>query len=947
MKKYLLYFVIMLLNKSVVAQNASAIKGVLLNAQRESQAGVPVILLIGGDTLRSISNTKGVFAITPANNRYRKITVIVNASNYNYFEQPFQRDTNNNILEIILQNKTTTLTNIIVKDKSAIIVKQDTITYNADSFKVQGDLPSEALLKKLPGVDVDKDGNVIAQGQQVTKVRVNGKDFFGGDVKSATKDIPVDMIDKVQVIDDYGDQANFTGVRDGDPNKILNYILKKNRNQGYFGNAEAGIGTQDRYMGKLVLNKFKEEQQISINASANNTNQSNFNISTPEIGGQSSGRNNSGGSGSQGGSSFNPMGQMANMTPGDYSNFNNNFNNSGITNTRSIGLNYRDNWGSKITVFGNVVFTKSDTRTIANTLKNFYFRDTVNTSLQNSIQSNNVYNQRLNFNVEYKPDSNNYFKISPQVSIRVRDNMLNNTIENTQSNNTQLAKGEVRNLDTTKSVYLALEFLYNHKFKKTGRTFSFNTNLSNNNTDKNALSINEINTFFISTKVDSLGNQQKINTENRNAIYNFNISYTEPITKKGNLEINYRLNNDYQNNYRNALLNNYYLLPLLDTMLNEFNSNYITNRLGLNWRVTEQKYNYSIGFAAQPANINTLNTSNNIGFNYNIFNYFPVARLTYKFNKNKSLETSYNGRTNQPSTTQLQPIPDLTNAQYIVIGNVNLRPEFSNNFRFRYNNFNPQTGVSIFASVNYGFTNDKIVANTILKNNVQETRYINENGYQNMGLNYNLSKPIFNKKFKIKTSGNYNGYRNILFANNNKYFNNNFLVMQRLNLDITPTKAIDASIGLTYNVIVNTYNIANAVARNTQAIGINSEATFFLPKNFRFNYYLLKTFNNGFANNVSANPFIINAYLEKRFFKSEKLSVKIALYDLLNNNTSITRTTEGNSIVDAQSNKLTQYFMLSANYKISKFIGKQPAEPAPAMHGDRPWRREGMGQGGF
>jgi hypothetical protein len=233
---------------------------------------------------------------------------------------------------------------------AAIVVKEDTIEYNASSFKVKEGAVVEDLLKKLPGIQVDKDGNVTAQGKAVTRVKVNGKDFFGGDVKTATKELPANIVDKIQIIDDYGDQATVSGIKDGDPDKVMNIQIKKDKNKGFFGRATAGYGTQDRYQASFNGNYFNNNRQISVIGNSNNTNTSLFNF---------------GGGGNRGATSMmrqgmgvisdmGGMGGMNNMTRGggDPSLFSGG-NNSGISSTNSVGFNYRDQWSKRISVYGS------------------------------------------------------------------------------------------------------------------------------------------------------------------------------------------------------------------------------------------------------------------------------------------------------------------------------------------------------------------------------------------------------------------------------------------------------------------------------------------------------------------------------------------------------------------------------------------------------------------
>ena len=241
----------------------------------------------------------------------------------------------------------------VVVSAPAIVVKEDTVEYNAASFKVKDNAVVEDLLKKLPGVTVDKDGNVTAQGKSVTRVKVNGKDFFGGDVKTATRELPANIVDKIQVIDDYGDQATVSGIKDGDPDKVINITIRKDKNKGFFGRLTAGVGTEDRYQASFNGNYFNNNRQISLVGNSNNTNASLFNF---------------GGGGNRGATSMmrtglsamNDMGGtsgMSGMTQGGGTGLINIGSNSGISSTNSTGINYRDQWGKRISVYGSYSYS--------------------------------------------------------------------------------------------------------------------------------------------------------------------------------------------------------------------------------------------------------------------------------------------------------------------------------------------------------------------------------------------------------------------------------------------------------------------------------------------------------------------------------------------------------------------------------------------------------------
>jgi hypothetical protein len=915
--KYLFLILSLLFANTIFSQPGFSVKGKVVNEANEPLNGLRVIVYYfkGDDTLYNFTNARGNFIAKGVSNSSFYVSIQgIGLANYTKFYdlQIENNEADLGVISMLPKNKT--IGNVVVVGKQAIQVKEDTLSFNADSFKTKGDLPTEELLKKIPGVTVDKDGNISAQGKQVTGVKVNGKEFFGGDVKAATREIPVEMIDKVQIIDDYGDQANFTGNKDGDPNKIINLQLRKDKSEGYFGNATAGIGTKERYMLGGSINKFKDSKQVSLTINTNNINRENFGTSMPGSGG---------GGRFGGGGGMNAMGRMAG---GDASTLNQN-GGSGITNLGNAAFNYRNDINKKLSHYGSYVYTNKTTQTTTESLQQTFFDDNTIDNQQSIADTTKGINHRVNYNLEYKPDSNNFIKVSPQFSFRQSSNRNENvfSIQNILSAVTN--NGLQDFVSKATSPYYGGTILWNHKFNKKGRSMSLNTNANYNSTAQTDDYLNKSVVYLTPIDTINSSNAQQIDINNFTKAFGASLSYIEPIDTRNSIELSYNYNTSIINNNRQTAVRDsatqIYLLT--DSLSNIFENTYNTHKLGANWRFNEKKYNFSLGFAVQPATISTENISKNYSNTQNVFNYFPMARFNYKFTKNKNIEINYNGRTNQPSVNQLQPVTDRSNRQYIVIGNPNLRPEFNSNVRFRFNNFNPKTGFSIFANVRYEFTKDKITTDT--RNvgfGVQETKYLNADNNNSISTFYSIAKPFSNRKYNFKYSGHGMYNNSLALSNGLQNFGKRAYVSQTIGLDINAKEWVSFGSSITYSLNNNKYSLNPKSNTSTNTFGINSEATFFLPKNFRINYGLTKNFNSGFANNVNANPFIINGYVEKQFLKGNRGSFRLAVYDLLKQNINISRTANANTITDAQDNRLTQYFLLSFNYKISKFSGKQP-----------------------
>lgn len=914
----------------VLAQKQFTIQGRVIDLTGTSLQNMTVSLYYEGatDTLRQLTNDKGSFNFKniPASTFFLKVS----GSGYEPYSKKISSlpgENNQVVLEnITLANVAKLLPEVIVKSNTTIEIKEDTISYKADSFKTRPNDMAEDLLKKLPGVEVDREGNVTAHGKSITKVKVNGKDFFGTDIKAATREIPVELIDKVQVIDDYGDQAAFTGVKDAEPEKIINLQLKSDKVKGYSGNVSAGVGTEERYKVSGTLLYFNDDLQVSLLGNINNVNSSLFNFSAPGLGsggrsGSGGGRSGSGGGGSGGGIVAGAQGLTQSGIGGT----------NGITDTKSGGFNYRDSWGKKITAYGNYVYTYKKTLTITNTTQQNFFSDNTNTITQNTLENSDGSNQRGNFNIEYKIDSNNYIKFNPQFSYRSTNTASLTTFNTITSDLGTTNEGNIDYTSDVRSPNISGSLLLNHKFAKRGRTLSVNITSGTFPTDQED-NDNNFTTYFF-TDGSSVDSTQFQNTIQDNTNYNYGVkaSYTEPVSIKNNIEFNYSFNRQFTGNDKQTFFvdPNSGAKTFDDTLSNIYENDYITNRFGLNFRTTEKKYNYTLGVAVQPATFKSNSfTSSKLSFTQHLLNWFPVARLAYNFSRTRSFDASYNGRTTQPSYSQLQPVADVSNPQFITVGNPELDPEFSNTLNIRYNNFDFMKGDVFLGNLSFTFTKDKIVTNTIDKGQgIQETRYLNSDGYYSANGFYVFSKPFQNRKYIVSLNGRVTYTKNISYLDSLKNTGKNWVLTQAAKLELNLADWLDFSANASYSLNSNRYTLEGLQNSTTNTYLFGGTARIFLPAGFVISYDIEKTINTGYSGGEDANPFLINGYIEKQFFKKKNGTIRLEAFDLLDQNTSVSRTVTASSITDTFNNRLGNYYMLTFSLRLSKFKGGKEPQP--------------------
>lgn len=938
MKKFVL-IIFCFVTTTAFSQTGITVKGIVKTDEGKSLAKASVMLYYQGekDTLKTTSDEKGGFIFS--NVRKKNAAILVTYVGFQPFLNSYDFSGVSNeqqVWDIVMKPGDNTLQNLTL-ESSKIQIKEDTVSYVIDSTMYRKNDNVEELLKKLPGVQVDKDGTVTAQGKQVTKVKVNGKDFFNGDVTTATRELNADMVDRIQIIDDYGDQAAFTGVKDGDPSKTMNIQLRKDKNKGYFGNATAGAGTEGRYVGSVSVNKFNNNQQISVLGNLNNTNASlfNFNSLGGSMGSMVGSMMRSFGVGQGGGGIASALGNFGV--------------NDGISRTQSIGVNYRDEWGPKISAYGSYSFSRRGTNTIREVNQQNSFQNQTNTNTRNSNQNEQTDNHRFSYNLEYWVDSFNYLKFTPTVTFRktTGDYFTANTVLDKTGN--VLNNGIIDESAVSEVPSLNGNLLFNHRFRKRGRTISLNLSAGQSATNGTDDLVND-NTYYFNGNTFDTTNRQYITTNNDNRNYGARVSYIEPLSKKRSLEFNYAYNYQLTGNDRETFL----VDPLTgnrkfaDSLSNIFENEYTTNRFGVNFRTTQKKYNYTIGMAVQPATIRSNSITGKFSYKQNLLNYFPVVRFAYNFSRSRSLNINYTGNTSQPSFTQLQPVPDYSNQLYITVGNPDLRPEFTNTFNLRYNNFDFISGNVFFGNLLFSFTNDKIVTNTIPLGafGVQETRYLNSNGFFTVSGFYNISKPKQSRKYVFNLGGTVTYNNNVSYLKSEKNIGKNWLLIQRFSTDVKIKKWLETTTGVNYTLNSTKYTLPTALLQNlsAQTWTLSHSARIFLPKDFIISYDIDKTLNSGFSDNVAANPLIINSTLEKQLFKKKNASIKLQAFDMLNENISINRQVTANSITDTRTNRLGRYFLLSFVLRLNKFSGTQasPMMQMPGGGGNMQMMQRGM-----
>ncbi len=926
--KFIYSFILIVLFISVksYAQTGRDVHGTVIDSTKVTLPGSTVVIYMGKDSLSTTTDAKGAFFFPAI--KVTQFSLFITSIGYDPVRKRITMDNTNNpvfLRPIILKTSRTMLNEVTIHDVLPIKIKEDTVEFNAAAYPVRDGAPVEDMIKKVPGADVDAQGNVTFQGKSVTKVRVNGKDFFGGDLKTATQNLPADAVQNMQFVNDYGDQANLTGIKTGEPDVVLNINIKPSRNHGYFGQASAGGGQdaipqidgnkdQARYLAQFNLFNFDGNQQIAVLSNLNNTNTNLFNFGGP----------GGGGGGGRGGGG--PPGSNAIQ--------------NGITTARSIGFNYRDSWGKKITVYGSYSFSDNTVNTISSTIQNNISLTNPSTSTQTSNETDRKVNHRFTFNMEYKPDTINYLKISPSFSYAGVHTIQTGT-NGLASDSAAISDYNFTSALHSEAPNYGINVLYNHRFNGHGRNFSVNVGVGSAVSDQYQNPV-----YAYTAGIPNAPLDQFITTNSRTDTLGAYFSYIEPIAKHSYIELNYNYKHSYTTADKetdtladNNAINEY---PLLS---NNYNFTFITNRIGLNYRFVQKKYNYVLGVTAQPSlleGVSAISAPTNV----NSFNFSPNAHFIYNFSRTQTLSANYSASSLMPTYTELQPVTDFSSATYPVTGNPDLKPQYNNTFSLRYNKFNFESGNVFFSNFSFIQADNYIAANTITYphkyapdirfDGTIRTEYLNASGYSSASAFYVFAKPWEKRKYNLFFIGNLSYSNNISYITNvdsvsyaadrEKNIAKTLVASQGVRFRVDIADIIDAEANTTYSVNASKNSINQPGIQDnfrTWVLGVNGKN--YIWKDWTYSYDYTKTLYYGYKG--ATNPNVFNTYVERRFLKGNMATLRFSVLDVFNQNTGFTSTQNGSYITQTNANRLGRYYLLSFTYRFQKMSGKRPDGP--------------------
>lgn len=830
---------------------------------------------------------------------------------------------------ISVANQVTTLGDVTVTAKAPPVrQKTDTTEFSASQFKVNPDATAEDMLKKLPGLVVGRDGTVTAMGEQVKKVTVDGRDFFGDDATAALKNLPADVIDKIQVFDRLSDQAQLTGFDDGNSIKTVNIVTKSGIKNGQFGRIYGGIGTDSRYTAGGNVSFFKNDRRLSFVGNFNNINLQNF-ASQDLLGVTSSG--GGGGRGGRGGGGGNFGGGGADFNVGQ---------SSGISKTNAVGVNFSNIYNKKLTLTGSYFFNNS-TNTNENLTNTETFGDVKNlftVQRNNSVTDNN--NHRINLRAEYRIDSANTLFIIPSISFQSNNSVSHSSTESfygiNDSTNTSLSN----NTSDRDGYNIRNNIMFRHAFPKRGRTISFGFNTTWTKNDGETTTDATYKFYKGGSVTDSVRNSFTDNNTNGHTIGG-TIAYTEPLGKRAQLQIDY--NPSVQKNKADQQTFNFdgQKYSLFDTALsNRFDNTVTTNNAGVSYRFSKNRdEQLSFGVNFQHTRLESdrvFPTATSVDQTFS--NFLPNLMWRKKLSTTSNIRVFYRASTNFPSVSQLQDVVNPNNPLYVTSGNPALKQSYTHFLTGRYSYTNSKTSTSFFANVLLQTASDYItnatfqiqgadstVGNVKIAGGSQFVKPVNLDGYKSLRTFFTYSTPL---KF-IKTTLNVNagfsysrlpGLANYVNTITNS-FNYNAGVVFASNI----SEFVDFNISYNANFTNSNTNTRNAttssyVNQNVGAIvNLLNKKGWFLQNDVTGNVY------SGLSSGLNQSYWLWNAAIGKKILKGQAGEIKLSVFDLLKQNQSITRTITSLGIEDSQTNVLQQYFMLTFTYKLKNFGTAKPS----------------------
>ncbi|MDB5149295.1 MAG: TonB-dependent receptor, partial [Mucilaginibacter sp.] len=817
------------------AQTSYNIKGTLADTVSNSKlTNASISVITAKDSiLQKFTRVKDDGTFTISNLSKGKFIVVATYPGYADFVERFTLDSahsTHNFGTISMLLKSRLLQEVIVKGKAAAIkIKGDTTEFNPAAYNIQPNSKVEDLLKQLPGIEVDKDGKITAQGQTVKKVLVDGEEFFGDDPTLVTKNLRADMVDKVQLYDKKSDQAAFTGIDDGVKDKTINIKLKEDKKNGYFGKLDGGVGTDGYYQGQALFNRFQGKQKFSAYGTTGNTGKTGLGWED---------NNKYGGGGNM---EFGDDGGIYIFGGGgdDLDSFGGQYNGEGKPLARTGGLHYDTKWNNdKESLNTNYKIGSLTVDGTKNTQQQNNFPGNISNSNSDQTNHNYLFRQKLDLNYQVKLDSMQNLKITADGTLRNSDTRSSFTTKTRRLDGSLINSNDRDNSANVDSKVFNANAFYTKKFKKKSRTLSVNFKTAYNESDSKGF-LRSNTQFYDSVGVfvnkDTLDQYKANKTKSTNI--NTNVTYTEPLAKDFTLAISYALsvNNataDRRTFNKNTGAGAYTMLDSIYS--SDYKLNQLSNQGGAVFNVQKAKYSFNFGTKVAGVRFKQVDEFGRIAdLVRNFTNWYPQATFQYKFTKQSSIRLNYNGNTSQPNIDQIQPVRVNTDPLNIQVGNAALKPSFTNRYSISYNSYKVISNQYIWISGSYSTTSNPIVSNVMRDTTTGISTYQSSNlknkSTSNFWVNSYFERKIpgldINAGFEL--SGNGNTYYNL--SNDVLNETKSYSYSGSIRLSKYKEKKYDAWISAGPTYTINSSSLNTVLTNNGRGFNANGGFNIYLP----------------------------------------------------------------------------------------------------------------------
>lgn len=881
------------------------IQGFVVDTVGTRLKGVTVRLTSTEDTIMAISSNAGYYRFKDI--RGSDIRISYSMIGYQIVSRVLSpQDLSSFIVmpNVILRPQNSLIDGVYVVKTIPMVYMGDTIQYNMDAFTFRSNSLLEEALKQLPGIQVSRDGTVYAQGKPISSVQVDGKRFFGGDVLTATRNLPADFIKSIQVLNYRNEHSTDKSFTPEEPQKVLNIVLKEDRKRISFGQLTAGVGTRERYIGSAGLNRFDDGQEFSVVGSINNTNTSLFSFGSPT------------GMGERETSLFDATDFV---DPTD-----------GLNNIKSLGVSFSDNLAENTQFNASYTFSRKKNFTEGNSiLRSDYLLNRISNEENYDITNDNNFH-RLAAEFKHLFKNQDVLEIKPIFSYS-SVHLWNN--RRRQVNNNRITnRGTYQDSSYQKNPNLDLDLLYVKAFKKPGRKLLGNVSF-NFNSQRKLEDVLDRYVSLDSTPLEPLRSlfEQRYFIQLRNGTdaVRASMSFVEPFSDYSTLELlyHYELTDMTTQRLVEDKLKSEELgdFVYVDSLGVNYNYRFRNSRMGLNYQYTPNKsFKTNIGFAVQPVRLSSFLPKEDMEYTYENVNLVPTAGFKWRLNEETDWSVDYIGKNNQPNLLHIIPIRDNSNSQNIIVGNPELKAEFSNRISTTLRKFVTSRGQYLETNFAYNYVSNKIVSDktAFSGSTIQETTFKNTDGYYDIRWYYLFNTPLFSENVQLDISGNTDYYHNLSYVNDQRNTTQQFLYSQSAQLRYSWGEYVESVFKANYLLNQASYTWPYPTKITGHSLLASAAAKSYLGEYVTVGAEMSQRFNSGYASSfMNINPTIINAYLEFSFLHNKRALLRLQGFDLLDQNKNMGTYSEyvGNDLYEARNNRLGRYFMITLNLRLQKF----------------------------